>query len=112
MFQGPAVDKSYIVGANKYMTYIAGDYPLTVITTSAKTGKKILVLKDSNANAFIPFLIPHYDEVHVIDPRYWNGILPVYIKQHQIKHVFFAHYFPIISVYNGIAYHIQRITGP
>lgn len=112
MFQGPAVDKSYIVGANKYMTYIAGDYPLTVITTSAKTGKKILVLKDSNANAFIPFLIPHYDEVHVIDPRYWNGVLPVYIKQHQIKHVFFAHYFPIISVYNGIAYHIQRITGP
>ena len=112
MFQGPAVDKRYIVGANKYMSYIGGDYPLTIITTQAKTGKKILVLKDSNANAFIPFLIPHYDEVHVIDPRYWNGALPQYIKQNQIKHVLFAHYFPIISVYNGIAYNIQRITGP
>jgi hypothetical protein len=112
MFEGQAVDKKYIVGANKYMSYIAGDYPLSIITTQARTGKKILVLKDSNANAFIPFLIPHYDEVHVIDPRYWNGVLPAYIKQHQIKHVLFAHYFPIISVYNGIAYNIQRITGP
>lgn len=111
-FSGKAVDKKYIVGANKYMAYIGGDYPLTVITTQAKTGKKILVLKDSNANAFIPFLISHYDEVHVIDPRYWNGALPVYVKQHQIQNVLFAHYFPIISVYNGIAYNLQRITGP
>ena len=31
---------------------------------------KILVIKDSYANSFVPFLLYNFDEVHVVDLRY------------------------------------------
>lgn len=37
-----------------------------------QNGKKLLVIKDSYGNSFVPFLLPHYEEIYVIDPRFYD----------------------------------------
>ena len=56
-----------------YSTFIMGDQPITKFVTQAGTGEKAVLLKESYGDAFATWLINHYDELYVIDPRYWNG---------------------------------------
>ncbi len=51
--------------------------------------KKVVVIKESYGNAFAPLLTQNYSEVYVIDPRYFNGNLNDFIKEHEIKDVIF-----------------------
>ena len=61
--------------SNKYKAFIAGDNPLTIITTNAGTGRNAVVIKNSYANALVPFLAHNYDNIYVIDPRHVNTTL-------------------------------------
>ncbi len=58
-------------GDDPYQVFFGGNHPLIEIRTSAGTGRKLLVFKDSYANAFIPFLIEDFDEIEIVDPRYY-----------------------------------------
>lgn len=58
---------------NSYSTFIMGDQPITKFVTGAGTGEKAVLLKESYGDAFATWLINNYDELYVIDPRYWNG---------------------------------------
>ncbi|TFG61912.1 MAG: hypothetical protein E4H36_09300, partial [Spirochaetales bacterium] len=109
--EGKAVDKSYIQGFNTYLAYINGDYPHADIRGPVKNGRRILVLKDSYANAFIPYLIPHFEEVHIIDPRYWSGSVPAYVRENDVTDVLIFNYYLVVSVYVGFADNIFRVTG-
>lgn len=58
---------------DKYLVFLsAGDATWAKITTENKNGKKLLVIKDSYGNSFVPFLLPHYEEIYVIDPRFYD----------------------------------------
>lgn len=74
-------------GTLTYGVFCWGDTAQFVINTSAKTGKKIAVVKDSYGNAFAPFLTAHYDEVHLLDYRYYSGKLKDYVKSNGIDEV-------------------------
>ena len=52
--------------------------------------KKLLVVKDSYAHIMSQFLCQNYEEVHFVDPRYFNNSVEEYIKQNTIlqKHCF------------------------
>lgn len=53
-----------------YLAYFAGTKgPWRKVETGADTGRICLVITDSFGNAFIPYLFPYYDEVHVLDLR-------------------------------------------
>ena len=52
-------------------------------TGNFKNGKELLVLKDSFANSIIPFLVEHYEKVHVIDPRFYKDDIIEYVKEHK-----------------------------
>ena len=89
--------KTYIVankvsGDNKYLAFISGDQPIEKITTSVKNGKKILVLKESFGNAFVPFLCNNYEEVYVVDPRKIDMNLPEFVKTNGIQEVLAINY--------------------
>lgn len=75
--------------SDSYLVFIYGDNPLSVIKNenTNKTGRKIAVVKDSYANAFVPFLAYHYDEVHVIDQRYFSQNLKTYMQENDINEV-------------------------
>ena len=43
----------------------------SISSTTADTGRTLLLLKDSYANCFVQFLTPYYDRILMIDPRYY-----------------------------------------
>ncbi len=74
----------------KYLTFIGGDNPLTTITNHDNpNGETCVVIKDSYGNAFVPFLVPHYSTIYVIDPRYFDGSLENFTKDKIINDVIF-----------------------
>ncbi|MCM3115329.1 DHHW family protein [Neobacillus sp. MER 74] len=74
---------------NRYQAYLGGDYAHLLITNPNKSnGKKVLVIKDSYANAFIQFLVPHYKETHVLDLRHYNKMpIEKYVEKNNIDQV-------------------------
>ena len=59
--------------SSKYNTFIGGDNPFTEITNHDRSdGSAALVIKESFGNAFVPFLVDHYEKVYVVDYRYYE----------------------------------------
>ncbi len=54
---------------DKYLTFLGENVPLIEIESDAGGGS-ILVIKDSYANCFVPFLTKHFSKVAVVDLRY------------------------------------------
>ena len=95
---------------NKYLVFLSGDEPLSVITTNVDTDRKILVFKDSYGNAFIPFLMNHYKEIHVIDPRHFQANAAAYAVEQGFDDVLFLNYAVVIAGNQNFAKNIQRVT--
>lgn len=58
---------------DKYCVFLGRNRAFTDIKTNVQNEKSILVIKDSYANSFVPFLVQHYSRISVIDPRYVKG---------------------------------------
>ena len=77
-------------GAFAYGVFIWGDGSLFIeYNDDLSNGKKIAVVKESYGNAFVPYLTADYEQVHVIDFRYWDGKLSSYCKENGITEVLF-----------------------
>ncbi len=73
-----------------YGMFLNGDAGLKVITSESEEAKgKLLIIKDSYGNAFIPYLVYNYKEIHVIDPRHFSGSVDDYIKEQELDTVLF-----------------------
>lgn len=57
---------------DKYAVFLGGNEPFLRIRTAAPNERKILVIKDSYANCFIPFMLGEFQEIDVLDLRYTN----------------------------------------
>lgn len=58
---------------HNYGMFFGGDHPLVKLKNkNPKTDKKLLVIKDSFANIFIPWLYPYFSEITMVDPRYYK----------------------------------------
>lgn len=80
----------YAEGVNAYSIFLHGDYPMIKIQNKdSHTGNKLVVVKESYGNALIPFLIPHYDEIYVVDSRYYNNNLIQLVNEAEINEVLF-----------------------
>ncbi|MBB6733687.1 hypothetical protein H7C18_22435 [Cohnella sp. CBP 2801] len=104
-----AVDPDYAKQGNgDYAVFLGGDFPSGEIETGSKNGRKLLVVKDSYANALIPFLIPHFETIGYIDPRYFHGQLADYVKRQGITDVLFLDNSTVART-NGMAKLIEGI---
>ncbi|MCF6461322.1 hypothetical protein C3E88_09675 [Clostridium sp. Cult3] len=72
---------------DKYTVFLGGNHPLIKIESSANTTDKLLILKDSYANSFIPFLTSHFSEIYVVDPRYYDEDLVDLMKDEGIDNL-------------------------
>ena len=68
-------DSSKLETRDQYGVFLGGNSSVIDITTVSPEKKRLLVLKDSFANCFIPFLAPYYREIVVVDPRYYSGTI-------------------------------------
>jgi len=82
-------DSSKQYSDNPYEIFLGGNYDRIDIKTTAETDRNLLLIKDSYANAFLPFLLPHYHTVIMIDPRYYYDTLQELIDHEGISDVLF-----------------------
>ena len=81
----------YLQKTDQYSFFLDGNHSLVKITTNTGYGRKLAVVKDSYAHAFIPFLVNHFEEVHIIDLRFNQSNLSDYLAQNEIKDVLFLY---------------------
>lgn len=72
---------------DKYTYFLYGNYPVTEIRTQADGGKTLLVVKDSYAHSFVPFLTGHYERILMVDPRYFKEDLRQWTLQQHVDDV-------------------------
>jgi len=82
-------DSEQLKGKDKYAVFLEGNHPIIKIKNPVANGKNLLVIKDSYANAFIPFLTPFYSEITVIDPRYYYDSIDALIADAQITDILY-----------------------
>lgn len=66
-------DRSYLTRKDKYSSFLGGNQPLCVIRNeNARDGGKLLLVRDSYSDALAPFLAQSFEEVHLLDLRYYR----------------------------------------
>ena len=75
--------------------------------TENQTGRRIVVIKESYGNAFVPFLLSHYEEIYVVDQRYFQTSLLELMEEAQITDLLFLN--NIFAA--NTSYHIRCIEG-
>ena len=76
---------------DKYGMFLNGNHALVDIKTTSEKNRRLLILKDSYANCFVPFLTPYYREIVLVDPRYYYGDLDDLIEEDRITDVLFLY---------------------
>ena len=67
-------DESAAQKKDKYTVFFGGNHGIVTIgNTGAGTGKSLLIVKDSFANALVPLLTADYDVITMLDLRYFGG---------------------------------------
>lgn len=76
---------------DKYLVYLGGNYPVVRINTSSKNDKRLLIIKDSYANSFVPFLTSAFNEITMVDLRYYSGDVNKLLDDYNITDVLFLY---------------------
>ena len=88
---------------DKYGAFLYGNNGQTVIKSSVnkyhKEGQtsKIMVIKDSYANSFVPFLMYNFDEIHIIDLRHFVPKMSLYLKENNFDEILLMYNFKNFS---------------
>lgn len=93
---------------NAYLTFIGTDQAFVKVKTSTPGNRKILIIKDSYGNAVPGNLFYSFNEVHVIDFRYFTHNLKDYVKKNGITDI--AVCFNVFNAYsNGSASKVKKM---
>lgn len=84
-------DSSKLDEKDKYALFLGGNTGLLDIRTTADKTDRLLLIKDSYANCFVPFLTAYYREIFVVDPRYYTGDIHEIMEEKKITSVLFLY---------------------
>lgn len=84
-------DSSKLKEKDQYTVFLGGNSSLLDIRTVSTSTKRLLLVKDSFANSFIPFLTSYYREIVVVDPRYYSGTINDLMDSYRISEVLFLY---------------------
>ena len=77
-------DESYLDKKDKYAMFLGGQQALGVVKTGNTEKPKLLLIRDSYSDSLVPFLTPHFSEIHLIDLRYYKLSASQYIADNGI----------------------------
>jgi len=75
-----------------YRVFMGGDYAKLDYTSSNRNGRVLVVVKDSYANALIPWLSANYERTIVIDPRQFTGSVSRLLEEFESADLLFMNY--------------------
>jgi len=73
-----------------YSSYISGDAYTVKISTGVKNGRKLCLVKDSYGDAIPPFLTGSFEEIYVVDMRYFELNLVDFVDDQGITDLLFS----------------------
>ena len=76
---------------DKYTVFFGGNHSLIDIQSPSQSDRVLLIFKDSYANCLIPFLIPHYREIVIVDPRYYYDSIDQVISRRNVTDVLYLY---------------------
>ena len=94
---------------DKYAMFLHGNHPISVIYAKENEhnqGKKLLLLKDSYANSMVPFLTYNYQEIYVVDLRYYTDSIGKLVEDNGIQTIFLLYNFDTLMTDN----HFYRLS--
>ena len=75
-------DLSKLDMKDKYAVYFGGNYGKITIKNLQTEGKgSLLIIKDSYANSMVPYLLGNYEQIAMIDLRYYNESVPELVAE-------------------------------
>lgn len=84
-------DTEKLKSRDKYALFFGGNHAKVKISTPVETNHTLLVLKDSYANSFVPFLTQHYRRIIMVDPRYYYGNLEELMQAENVDEVLYLY---------------------
>lgn len=96
-------DSAALETSSKYDVFFGGNHALVKIKVINDSQKNLLVIKDSYANAMIPFLLPYYRSISIVDPRYYSDSIDKLIEDGQISDILFLYNMNTFVQDNSIA---------
>ena len=64
--------------------FMGGDTRATHVSTPTKNGRRLLIIKDSFGNALPAFLFFSFEDIYVVDFRYFQGNIKHYATENNI----------------------------
>ena len=74
-----------------YTVFGGSNHPLYTVKTPVRSRRRLLLIKDSYANSFLPFLTQDFREIVVVDPRYYFGNVKDLIRNEGVTDVLFLY---------------------
>lgn len=75
---------------DKYAVYFGGNYGyVSIENPKAKKKETLVIVKDSFAHSFVPFLIKDYQKIILLDLRYYNGPVSKILEDNSKSQVLF-----------------------
>lgn len=76
---------------DKYTVFFGGNHARVDINTTVEERKNLLLFKDSYANCFVPFLLPYYQSITIVDPRYFYENIDSIVENNGITDILFLY---------------------
>lgn len=86
LFKSEFLDKK-----DKYRAFFGGNYGETIIKTPSPFKRKLLIFKDSYANSLCPLLCNSYDEIVMLDERFFKSDIEDYLKKNKFDDIIFIY---------------------
>ena len=65
--------EDFLAKKDQYAYFFGGNWGRVDIDTGVDNGKSIVIIKDSFANSFVPYLLGEYEHITMLDLRYFAG---------------------------------------
>ena len=95
--------------ASWYLVFMGGDERITHVSTDCKNGRRLCIIKDSYGNALVPTLTSSFEDIWVVDMRYFQPNIISFMQEREITDVLFA--MNTYSATGGNAKHLQTLLN-
>lgn len=89
-YQGEYFAKFKDGSSSAYLTFMGGDMKITHVKTDTKNGRKLMIIKDSFGNAIPGYLFYSFEELFVVDVRYFTKNMRSFVVDNGITDILFA----------------------
>lgn len=108
-YEQPLINLEMAKDTATYGIFLGGDFPIIVYENpQPKSGRRLLVVKDSYANSFVPWIASEFDKIVVIDPRFYKENIFALVEKQEITDFMVLDYI-MVTVLDGFIEYLNQI---